>query len=314
MIGPHGRFRSPAAVVNEMEALAGLGFKRIRIEDDLFTFRKERALAICRELDRRGFSVRWRAYARVDTVDAELLAWMRRTGCERILFGAESGSPEILRRIRKGITPEMTRRAVQMTREAGIGVLASFVLGLPGETPQTLRQTLEFADSLEVPYSLNLLTPYVGTEIRERAAEWGIQILSNDWRLYGQGCPLTATPTVGPRHLSRAVNRYRRGIGQYMEDLLEGERRGILSKQYAEELQRHRHWNFLRRLIGEEVLERCGSLPVGSHRNGAGSLAAALAVPLGMTAEEVKRHLKPHLQDGHIAFTAGPKGSRWAWA
>ena len=221
MIGAHGRFRSATAVVNEMEALVSLGFQHIRVEDDLFTFRKDRALAICRELDRRGLSVRWRAYARVDTVDAELLDWMRRTGCERILFGAESGSPEILRRIRKGITPEQTRRAVQMTREAGIGVLASFVLGLPGETPQTLRQTLEFADSLGVPYSLNLLTPYVGTEIRERAAAWGIQILSNDWRLYGQGCPLTATPTVGPRHLSKAVNQYRRGIGQYMEDLLE---------------------------------------------------------------------------------------------
>ena len=88
---------------------------------------------------------------------------MRQAGCERLLFGAESGSPEILRKIRKGITPEQTRRAVEMTRKAGIGVLASFVLGLPGETPETLRQTIEFADSLRVPYSLNLLTPYVGT-------------------------------------------------------------------------------------------------------------------------------------------------------
>jgi hypothetical protein len=314
MIGPHGRFRSPTAVVNEMEALAGLGFKRIRVEDDLFTFRKDRALAICRELDRRGLSVRWRAYARVDTVDAELLSWMRRTGCERILFGAESGSTEILRRIRKGITPEQTRRAVQMTREAGIGVLASFVLGLPGETPQTLRQTLEFADSLKVPYSLNLLTPYVGTEIRERAAQWGIQILSSDWRLYGQGCPLTATPTVGPRHLSRAVSQYRRGVRQYLEDLLAGERRGTLSQENAEELRRHRHWSFLRRLIGEEVLERYGSLPSGSDGNSLGGLAEALALPLGMTADEVEQHLKPHLRDGHISFTAGPKGSRWAWA
>ena len=314
MIGAQGRFRSPTAVVDEMKALVKLGFHRIRVEDDHFTFRKDRALAICRELDRKGLSVRWRAYARVDTVDAELLAWMRRTGCERILFGAESGSPEILRRIRKGITPEQTRRAVQMTREAGIGVLASFVLGLPGETPQTLRQTLQFADSLGVPYSLNLLTPYVGTEIRERAAEWGIQILSDDWHLYGQGCALTATDAVGPRHLSKAVNQYRRGIGQYMEDLLEGERRGILSEQNAEELQRHRHWNFLRRLIGEEVLERCGSLPVGSDRNSPEGLAKALALPLGMTPEETKQHLEPHLRDGHICRAAGPKGFRWAWA
>ena len=136
-----------------MEALVRLGFRRIRIEDDLFTFRRERALAICKEIDRRGLTIRWRAYSRVDTIDAELLQWMKRTGCERLLYGAESGSPEILKKIRKGITPEQTRRAVEMTREAGIGVLASFVLGLPGETPQTLQQTLEFAESLRVPYT-----------------------------------------------------------------------------------------------------------------------------------------------------------------
>jgi anaerobic magnesium-protoporphyrin IX monomethyl ester cyclase len=201
-----------------------------------------------------------------------------------------------------------------MTREAGIGVLASFVLGLPGETPQTLRQTLEFADSLGVPYSLNLLTPYVGTEIRERAAEWGVKILSNDWRYYGQGFPLTSTPTVGPWHLRRAVNQYRRGLRRYLEDLLEGEHRGTLSKENAGALHRHRHWNFLRRLIGEEVLEGCGSLPDGSDGNSAGRLAKALAPQLGMTADEVRQHLEPHLRDGHISPAAGPKGSRWAWA
>ena len=177
-------------------------------------------------MNRRRISVRWRAYARVDTVDRELLKWMKKAGCERVLFGAESGSPEILIRIRKGIIPEQTRQAVEMTRGEGIGVLASFVLGLPGETPQTLRQTLEFAESLKVPYTLNLLTPYVGTEIRERAEEWGIQILSNDWRYYGQGEPLTATPEVRPWHLNRAVNRFRRGLRQYLDNLLEEEHQG----------------------------------------------------------------------------------------
>ena len=315
MIGARGRFRTPMAVVDEMEALIKLGFRRIRVEDDLFTFRKERALAICQELDRRGLSVRWRAYARVDTVDPELLAWMRKTGCERILFGAESGSPEILRRIRKGITPEQTRRAVKMTREAGIGVLASFVLGLPGETPQTLRQTLEFADSLHVPYTLNLLTPYMGTEIRERSAEWGIRILSNDWRLYGQGFPLTTTPTVGPWHLSRAVGRYQRGIAQYLKDLLEGERKGVLSKQQVEELERHRHRNFLRRLIGEEILERYGNLLPDSGGNEVDFLSKSLAPILGMSVEEVKRHLGPLINDGHICPAPDTKsGFRWIWA
>jgi len=73
MIGAKGRFRRPVAVVDEMEALASLGFRWIRVEDDLFTFHHERALAICKEIARTGLTVRWRTYARVDTVDPELL-------------------------------------------------------------------------------------------------------------------------------------------------------------------------------------------------------------------------------------------------
>jgi anaerobic magnesium-protoporphyrin IX monomethyl ester cyclase len=315
MIGARGRFRIPSAVVDEMEALVNLGFRRIRIEDDLFTYRRDRALAICRELGRRGLSVRWRAYARVDTVDSELLKCMRKTGCERLLFGAESGSRKILDRVRKGITPQQTRQAVEMARREGIGVLASFVLGLPGETRETLRQTLEFAESLGVPYTLNLLTPYVGTEVRERAAEWGIQILNSDWERYGQGEPVTATPEVGPWHLRRAVNRFRRGLRQYLDDLLQVERRGTLDKESEEELERHRHWAFLRRLIGEEILERFGAVPPCLEGKGTDGLARSLAAPLGMGEEEVQKHLGPHVRRGDIRLLKERgEARRWSWS
>jgi anaerobic magnesium-protoporphyrin IX monomethyl ester cyclase len=315
MIGAKGRFRKPEAVVDEMEALVRLGFRRIRIEDDLFTFRKERALAICQELDRRRLSIRWRGYSRVDTIDAELLQWMKRTGCERLLYGAESGSPEILKKIRKGITPEQTRRAVEMTREAGIGVLASFVLGLPGETPQTLRQTLDFAESLRVPYTLNLLTPYVGTEVREKAEEWGIRVLSHEWRDYGQGQPLTSTPAVTPWHLSRAVTKFRKGLRQYLQDLLEEERKGKLTRENAEMLERNRHWAFLRRLIGEQILENFGGTPPGAEIKGIEALARSIAPALGMTPEEVQKHLESHIREGQIVqIPAGGGSLRWAWA
>jgi len=315
MIGAKGRFRKPEAVVDEMEALARLGFRRIRIEDDLFTFRRERALAICKEIDRRGLAIRWRAYSRVDTVDAELLQWMKKTGCERLLFGAESGSPEILKKIRKGITPEQTRRAVEMTRDAGIGVLASFVLGLPGETPGTLRQTLEFAESLRVPYSLNLLTPYVGTEVREKAEEWGIQIHSDEWSQYGQGDPLTSTPTVTPWHLSRAVGKYRKGLRRYLEDLLEKERQGVLAEKNKEELEQSRHWAFLRRLIGEEILEHYGNALPGSGRSDARELVGVFAPHLGMPTEEAEKHFEPLFSEGNIYLERNERGNlRCEWA
>ncbi len=315
MIGAQGRFRDPIAVVDEMEALAQLGFKHLRIEDDLFTFHRERAFAICQEIIHRKLSIHWRAYARVDTVDPELLEWMKRSGCERLLFGAESGSPEILKRIRKGITPEQTRQAVEMTHKAGIGVLASFVLGLPGETPETLKTTVEFADSLNVPYSLNLLTPYVGTEVRECSEEWGIRIHMDDWKFYGQGHPLTSTSTVTRRDLSRVVRTYREGIGQYLKELLEREKRGRLTRRDAEELERQRHWHFLRRLVGEETLERLGGLPAGSREKSKNDLAGLIARSLGMGLEEVKKHLNPLFHEGNICLTSeGNNEFNWEWA
>ena len=315
MIGARGRFRDPVAVTDEMEALARLGFKRLRVEDDLFTFRKERAMAICAEIVKRRLPIRWRAYARVDTVDPQLLEQMKQAGCERLLFGAESGSPEILKKIRKGITPEQTRRAVEMTKKAGIGVLASFVIGLPGETPETLRQTVEFADSLKVPYSLNLLTPYIGTEVRECSKEWGIKIHTDDWKFYGQGHPLTSTPTVTRAQLGKAVRRYRLGVQQYLDDLLNREKSGSLRRENADELSRHRHWDFLRKLIGWEILERHGIFSADITEESIAGLARSVARTLRMRHEEARRHLAPLIQAGYIGpLRAEGDKIRWIWS
>ncbi len=315
MIGAKGRFRRPESVADEMEALVNLGFRRIRVEDDLFTYRKDRALAICREIHRRKLPIHWRAYARVDTVDPGLLEWMKKSGCERILFGAESGNAGILKRIRKGITPEQTRNAVEMARKAGIGVLASFVLGLPGETIQTLHETLDFARSLRVPYSLNLLTPYLGTEVRERAEEWGIEILSQDWRRYGQGTPVTATREVKPRDLEGAVGQFRRGLAEYLSDLLERERQGTLSSESREELDRNRRWSFLRRLISGEVLELWGKVTSREVKEGFHEVVHSIACRLEMRESQVREYLEPQIREGNIVLTTDRQGVRsWAWA
>jgi radical SAM superfamily enzyme YgiQ (UPF0313 family) len=201
-----------------------------------------------------------------------------------------------------------------MTRRAGIQVLASFVLGLPGETPRTLRETLRFARSLGVPFSLNLLTPYLGTEVRERAHELGLRILSHDWALYGQGKPLTATPTVGPWHLSRAIGEFRRGVARYLEQLLEGERAGNLSPQTASQLRRHRRGSFLRRVIRDDLLEKHGAISPSGHDNGLEGLSHALARASRLPPSEVLEHLRPLAQEGHIrlAHSHGP-GWRWQW-
>jgi hypothetical protein len=111
------------------------------------------------------------------------------------------------------------------------------------------------------------------------------------------------------------VGSYRKGLRKYLEDLLEKEREGTLTQKNEEELEQNRHWAFLRRLIGEEILERYGSVLPVSGRSDESELAKSLALPMRMTTAEVKKHLKPLFLGGNIR----PKHNqnrkpRWEWA
>jgi radical SAM superfamily enzyme YgiQ (UPF0313 family) len=105
---------------------------------------------------------------------------MRRAGCWQISFGIESGCQEILTAIHKNVTLEQIQRAVDLCRDAGILSKGFFIVGHPGETRQTLLLTLDFALKLPLDdISATMLTPFPGTEIYERAAEFGE--FDSDW-------------------------------------------------------------------------------------------------------------------------------------
>ena len=145
MVGARVRYRPPLRVVDEIEGLAALGFRQVNVADDLFTANPRHCLAICDDIIRRGLKIRWSSFARVDTVSATLLTRMREAGCHAVSFGMESGSPEILKRVRKKISLAQAEAAVAMCRQVGMEAHASFILGLPGETADTLEQTMAFA-------------------------------------------------------------------------------------------------------------------------------------------------------------------------
>jgi anaerobic magnesium-protoporphyrin IX monomethyl ester cyclase len=112
---------------------------------------------------------------------------MHRAGCTTVSFGVESGSPEMLRRIKKGITLDQVLKAVQLCLDCGIDPHTSFILGLPGETPETLAQTLAFGERLKamgVNHGFHILAPFPGTDVRDRIDDYDLQILSDDWRQY----------------------------------------------------------------------------------------------------------------------------------
>lgn len=168
-------------VVGTIRYLAdSFGVREFSFEDDTFISFKKRLKDICQMIIDLKLDISWTCLGRVTSVDAETLALMKRAGCWQISFGIESGCPEILKTIHKNVTLEQIERAVCLCRDAGILSKGFFIVGHPGETRETLQRTLDFALRLPLDdISATMLTPFPGTEIYERAAEFGT--FDSDW-------------------------------------------------------------------------------------------------------------------------------------
>jgi anaerobic magnesium-protoporphyrin IX monomethyl ester cyclase len=169
IFGGSYRERSAKNVVDEIEQALDLGYDRISFADDVFTLHRKRVLEICGEIGRRGMHFNWECLARVDSADEATYVAMYQAGCRRVYFGIESGDDTVLRLMKKKITVEEAQHAVMAAHQAGLEVGAFFILFYPGETNQTVLNTLHFATSLPLDY-LGLTMPYPlpGTALYER--------------------------------------------------------------------------------------------------------------------------------------------------
>jgi radical SAM superfamily enzyme YgiQ (UPF0313 family) len=165
--GRRWRARGAEGVVDELEHVVnryGIGF--VSFYDDNFTFKPSRVAEICETILRRGVDVEWKCEGRVDNTDPELLRLMRRAGCRLIAFGVESGNEASLKRLRKDVNLEESRRAFAQTRAAGIRSLAYMILGVPGETPAAVRKSSAFAREIGADYAqFSTLAAYPGSSL-----------------------------------------------------------------------------------------------------------------------------------------------------
>jgi radical SAM superfamily enzyme YgiQ (UPF0313 family) len=176
------RARSPQNVVNEMEECTKMGIYEFLIYDDTFSIDRQRMIAICEEIEERGLEIGWDIRARVDTVDRTVLEKLKKANCERIHYGVESGSQEILDTLQKGITCKQIRETFRMTKEAGISTLAYFMLGCPGETEVHIQKTIELMKELEPDFvHITVFTPFPGTPIYLSGLRDGL-IKKDYWR------------------------------------------------------------------------------------------------------------------------------------
>jgi anaerobic magnesium-protoporphyrin IX monomethyl ester cyclase len=175
VFGNKWRFRSPENVVSEMEILIKeYGAREIRLWDDTFNADTERVKDICRLIIKKKLKFSWTCLGRVNKADKEMFKLMKKAGCWQISYGIESGNEEILKSLNKGITKKMVEEAVKETTEAGVQALGFFILGLPGETEKTMRETIDFAKSLPLSVAnFTIATPYPGTKLWLEAEKRG---------------------------------------------------------------------------------------------------------------------------------------------
>ena len=161
------RGRSAKNVVDEIE----VGFKEFGIReydffDSSFTIQKRRVEEICDEIVRRGLKIAWSARTRADCVDRDMLRTMSKAGCMRIYYGIESGNEKILKTLLKESELDQIKEVVKETRKAGINTFGYFMIGNPGETPETIRETIEFSKQLDLDYAqFSKVVPMPATEL-----------------------------------------------------------------------------------------------------------------------------------------------------
>jgi radical SAM superfamily enzyme YgiQ (UPF0313 family) len=169
------RLLSPDRIMQELRLLYGLGIRNIHMYADLFTINRDQVMGLCQRIIDDGLKIKWTCNSRVDYVDQEMLQMMGRAGCWMISWGIESGNELILKRAHKGADPTKARQALSWARQAGIKNWGYFIIGLPGESPETIRQTIDFAKTLPLELALfHIAAPYPGTP-------FFFEVLENGW-------------------------------------------------------------------------------------------------------------------------------------
>ncbi len=172
------RLRSVESVVEEIaDDVERHGVKQIGFVDAIFPYHRERAFEFCELMIRRGLNrkVSWLSETRADCLDEELLKTMKTAGCGRILLGLESGSNDALKRVNKTLDLDRAGEIVNFCRKIGIGTVGLFMIGLPGETAEETRRTVEYALGLPLDFAKFALTvPFPGSPLYDEMAARGV--------------------------------------------------------------------------------------------------------------------------------------------
>ena len=170
--GPKYRARSPENVLKEIEILTDMGYKEIFYRDELFTVLPRRVKAICEGIIARKLDVSWICSVKIGSVDKETLKLMKEAGCHMIRIGVETGNQELLDRVKKYVEIEQIRETFAWTHEIGLDTHAHMMLGMPGETKETIKNTFQFIEEIQpTTITYGITTPYPGTPLYDEVIQ-----------------------------------------------------------------------------------------------------------------------------------------------
>lgn len=221
------RYRSPLNVVDEMEHLSrDLGVQYILLRDPMFSLNQKRVIQICDEIKRRKLSFEWRCETRVDFLKEETLRAMASAGCIGINFGVESADVEIQKGVgRRPIEPAVFRTMMGLCRELGIKTFAFFIIGLPGDTVDSILRTLKFAIDAQPDWvQFAAASPLIGTKLRDWAVEHGLA--TKDEYAYIN----SHSAAMGNENLSREQVEALHSFARFLQEYLIN-RKGILKEE-----------------------------------------------------------------------------------
>ena len=206
--GHRWRLRSAADVVNEVKWIKENfpGIQEVFFDDDTFNYRKERTIQLCKELAKVGMT--WSCTSRV-TTDYDTLAAMKDAGGRLMIVGYESGDQQILKNIKKGATVDMARRFTANAHKLGLKIHADFIVGLPGETRDSIETTINFAKELDCEtIQVSVAHPYPGTEFYDHVVKNGLITLDSMTDEVGHQLPNIIYPGLDRGELMDSVERF----------------------------------------------------------------------------------------------------------
>jgi radical SAM superfamily enzyme YgiQ (UPF0313 family) len=209
--GKKVRYRSVVSIIDEIEnhVIGKFGIRHVWMYADDFTHSPDFVKEMCRAIIDRKIKITWWTNTRVNKPDEEMFRLMREAGCFMLSIGGESGNAQILKNIKKGTKPEHIKNTVDLLRRVGINSLVYFLIGLPGETSETIRETIEFAKKINPDYvEFYPATPYPGTMFYEIARTENL-IVDENWDNYmcGGNEFVLEIPGVGKHELDEIMRK-----------------------------------------------------------------------------------------------------------